>query len=379
MTRKMILCAADGELVVGETIKNNYSAWGKPLTLDQYFVREQTLKVHSFGNLTCWTLISDDQRKDILAQCETYERPVRLISKGGGVQMVNGFGIASVYTPPEHRRNGYCSTMLEQLPSRIDASVSNLYSDIGPNFYRKLGWNVFAPFDLLVDVSAYQRQKQMESGVCDSILELSDLRDIVRDYDNLLARRADEIIEKDPDAIVSILIPTIECVLWFRTRSEIFARFLRAFQHVDMKQRPFGSKVRVDSSDNEKDFLVYFHDFKDNTLYTLMHKMTSAHSAKLLLDAAVDEAKLCGLKKVSVWNPSPHLRPGLTLDTETLMQPDFENKPQIMGGKFPYDLGNGVTVDLRTEDSLPSLRFTDASQVEGKNQYWLGNEKYGWV
>ncbi|KAJ5799672.1 lysine acetyltransferase protein [Penicillium psychrosexuale] len=61
-------------------------------------------------------------------------------------------GIASVFTPPHHRRQGYAARLMKELANilygwqseHLPCVGSILYSDIGPSYYTKLGWHVNA-------------------------------------------------------------------------------------------------------------------------------------------------------------------------------------------------------------------------------------------
>lgn len=74
-------------------------------------------------------------------------------------ELVQGtcFAIASVFTPNAHRRRGYAAKMLslllQELKSRKGAVASTLYSDIGPNYYSKIGWEAHPSVSLVLDLN----------------------------------------------------------------------------------------------------------------------------------------------------------------------------------------------------------------------------------
>jgi hypothetical protein len=85
-----------------------------------------------------------DERETILATAKQYRFDVRVGGREGWM-----CGIGAVFTPPEQRRQGHASTLIEQLVSRArrdGALLATLFSEIDPTFYERLGFTA-VPLD----------------------------------------------------------------------------------------------------------------------------------------------------------------------------------------------------------------------------------------
>lgn len=119
------------------------------MELHRYLARERMLAEQSLtrnGGITYWIL--DDGSGRALASVETIRRPA-LLAVDGTLHGMVSHGCASVFTPAGNRGKGYAKTMLTSLRPRLQThqeaedkrvGFSVLYSDIGKEFYRKLGW-----------------------------------------------------------------------------------------------------------------------------------------------------------------------------------------------------------------------------------------------
>ncbi|EIN06031.1 hypothetical protein PUNSTDRAFT_121969 [Punctularia strigosozonata HHB-11173 SS5] len=163
------LFLATPEQVV-ESRRRTWVQWGRGLTIEQYLERDasmDSLEHARDGKLRTWVLAprSDPTTLEFKCACETFRR-VGLISgtsAGAVPEEVVCYGVASVFTPAQYRRKGYANHMMRLLhwvlgardttatfpdawgtpPEEIDGVprgiCSVLYSDIGPDFYRKCG------------------------------------------------------------------------------------------------------------------------------------------------------------------------------------------------------------------------------------------------
>lgn len=154
--------------------------WGTGLTLEEYIDREFVGEKGEFardGKQITWVLAprNDPTTLDFLCSCETFKRKIAIArpSEPGqdsepALEYGLGYGIASVFTPPQNRGKGYGKHMMRLLhwalapeeylatqtfpdewgarPPRVpnagDASVAALWSDIGPTFYQGCGMGV---------------------------------------------------------------------------------------------------------------------------------------------------------------------------------------------------------------------------------------------
>jgi GNAT superfamily N-acetyltransferase len=84
-----------------------------------------------------------DDKGRLLSTAKRYRFDARLDGRNGFVS-----GLAAVFTPPDRRGHGYATALLERLldeERRAGALAAVLFSEIGPQFYARLG---FAPVPL---------------------------------------------------------------------------------------------------------------------------------------------------------------------------------------------------------------------------------------
>ncbi|CCC07751.1 unnamed protein product [Sordaria macrospora k-hell] len=127
--------------------KLNGVAWARPVSIETYVAREIHLSEQELtkdGNCKYWVLYLKGYPRQIIASCETTRKEV-LISENGVSRGGYGYGIASVYTNPDYRRQGMAATLLRHVQEAMDrdSDLSVLYSDIGRQYYSNLGWHVF--------------------------------------------------------------------------------------------------------------------------------------------------------------------------------------------------------------------------------------------
>lgn len=118
--------------------------WGKKLTLDEYFAREQRLRRHPWAGNTMQTWLLT-KGSAVLASCETFRMDSFIIDHGGKRRRGSAYGVASVFTEPALRGNGYATDMMAQLQDALsgqDAAIhsSILFSDVGAALYERSGY-----------------------------------------------------------------------------------------------------------------------------------------------------------------------------------------------------------------------------------------------
>ncbi|KAF8899640.1 hypothetical protein CPB84DRAFT_1780294 [Gymnopilus junonius] len=163
-----------------ESRKRSFASWGRGATLEQYLARDARSDNHEVskdGRLVTWVLARRDNAKGLnfLCSCETFKRDGLAVipTSSTHAKLVTGYGIASVFTPPQIRKKGYAAHMMRllhwvlaprstlperfpeqlwgEMPSRAlwekadaeqvpqghgdNAVFSVLYSDIGGKFY----------------------------------------------------------------------------------------------------------------------------------------------------------------------------------------------------------------------------------------------------
>lgn len=137
--------------------------WSCGLTPDQFLQREQRLLERSAFQqprvLTAYALVpgDDGEHEDAcVASCETYRVTGVVRSSSGDLQEGVLYGIASVFTPQQHRRKGYAARLLllvRQHLERLEQEAASprflgtlLMCEAAPGLYTSLGY-VAAPRD----------------------------------------------------------------------------------------------------------------------------------------------------------------------------------------------------------------------------------------
>ncbi|KAJ7630421.1 hypothetical protein FB45DRAFT_915444 [Roridomyces roridus] len=155
---------------ITESRRRTHTQWGKGLTLDEHFAREvcqDELEVSSNGRFTVWVLAPRDDPETLhfKCSCETFLRTGIVKERDSDAsRTVPCYGIASVFTPPQNRGQGFAKHMMRLLhwvladPSLLPSSefpaawgappppvpgarngyFSALWSDVG-HFYNACG------------------------------------------------------------------------------------------------------------------------------------------------------------------------------------------------------------------------------------------------
>jgi GNAT superfamily N-acetyltransferase len=138
----MHLVPAEGPLLE-EILDGTYPFWNDGLTRRAYsqWNAGQLRTAWGKDHLTRIALVDTGGR--LLASAKRYRFNARLDGRDGFVS-----GLAAVFTPPDRRRHGHATTLLQQMieqEQRAGALAVMLFSEIGPSFYERLG---FAPVPL---------------------------------------------------------------------------------------------------------------------------------------------------------------------------------------------------------------------------------------
>ncbi|KAJ7232826.1 hypothetical protein B0H12DRAFT_1144566 [Mycena haematopus] len=145
--------------------------WGRGLTLEEHLARDASQDQFDGsrdGRLITWVLAprQDPQTLDFKCACETFKRTGLVVdpTKNKAAETVTCYGVASVFTPPENRGNGFARHMMRLLhwviadesllpysefpaawgapPLKVDGTrngrFSGLWSDVG-DFYSSCG------------------------------------------------------------------------------------------------------------------------------------------------------------------------------------------------------------------------------------------------
>jgi predicted N-acetyltransferase YhbS len=167
------LVAAEGP-ILDRILDDTYGLWHDGLARPAYgrFFAAQIATPWGRTHLRRFALVEGDE---LLASAKLYRFDAVL--DGRPIQVA---GIGAVFTPPAHRRRGAARDLIERLLERAaadGADLALLFSEIGPDYYARLGFEPIATADrqLRVTESArYGAPMTMVRGGDDR-----DLRDIV--------------------------------------------------------------------------------------------------------------------------------------------------------------------------------------------------------
>ena len=366
MAPKLIATEDPKQILQSQTY--NFSSWGYPFhTLEQYVERERLLRQTPFSKsgLTTWVLIEAETPMDLLSACETYEYPSLTLVDG---EVVEGtcFAIASVFTPPHHRKKGYAATMLTtllaELKKRKGAVASTLYSDVGPDFYSKFGWDPYRSVSLCHTFSYDPKstrsslssissdENSSDSGYSSSEPENCSLLTIdhVKQYVEQDAKRirnefqAKELTMENCDTPVFVVLPCFDSLYWL---------FIRAVFYANMSNTKIeASGASYQSSDN---YISWTHDINESTLLITRTHVTFKQAAISLLQCAIKEARKWRFVRLELWDPSDDLV------------------------SWASEVTSSFKVEHRTA-SLSSLAFW-GRDLKGRKPLWICNETFAWV
>lgn len=335
----------------------NGEVWAAPMSIDDYISRETYLSEQDLsreGRCTYRVLFRKGDPQHIVASCESTKKRVLIAGRGQGFREGFGYGIASIYTNPKHRRLGMAALMLKRLQDVIDkdSDCSVLYSDIGRQYYSNLGWSVFPAEQATLYLLPGGDFKISQPGRTKFVTkeEIRPLCD--RDVADLTARFRGMA---DNARMHVAFVPDYAQIAWQLAREEFMAR---AMYKKDVQNR--GA-----ITDDACSWVYWDHDWHGKKLKVQRIITPESASAEqraadmtALLEAALAEAKAWGLQKVLVWNPDETMTRGI----------------KEVGNIHETDVP--IIFDERSDGSIPSFRWVGGKDVS--NTVWEENFYYCW-
>jgi hypothetical protein len=367
-----------------EIWNNTSAAWIDSLTLPLYLQESlflTTVPLATNGGMSTWVLVQKHLppgKRRILCSCESFRKHSLTSDAKGHVTDNIVHGIASVFSPVSYRNRGYASRMMKELVTelrtwqtdQLPCVGTTLYSDIGKEYYAKLGW--------LPSITNSQVELQPKSGPwpasAAAILE-SHLPDLCkRDEAMIRARMA---VPTDEVETRFTIVPDLDHMGWHFGKEHFATEYLfgKTPNTKGVIAGSPGSQVWAtwvhryygrhdfESSNNVLHILRLVVEL-DETSTRLPSDATKRPTkeifnkqmryVKTVLQAAQAEAAEWKLDVVKLWDPTP-----LVLDL--LDQSGLE-----------------YTVTER-EDSIASLFWYDGENgVSKEPPLWVNNEHYAW-
>jgi predicted N-acetyltransferase YhbS len=144
------LVQASGQ-VLQQALDESYSLWGEGLTRGDYgrYNAAQLRTEWGARHLTRVALVEDGR---LLATAKRYDLSARV---DGQLRPI--LGIGAVFTPPDLRRRGFAQRLIERMMEDAAARGTDgalLFSEIGPEYYARMGFAVVLVDDLVLEVRA---------------------------------------------------------------------------------------------------------------------------------------------------------------------------------------------------------------------------------
>ncbi|KAL2105090.1 hypothetical protein VUR80DRAFT_9005 [Thermomyces stellatus] len=328
------------------TWRINHATWANTIPVEEHIRSQEALArtphaTSSIGGRTSWVLHLKGDPLNVVAAVDSISKEA-FVKDGKGVRLVKAYGVGSVHTAPEYRKQGMAGHMLGRLQEVMDTDgeFSVLYSDIGTEYYGKFGWVAYPS----LQVSAYLEGNKPEKPAGVKFLSRDEMKPYCeRDVGKL--REKMESLPDDGRTHVAFL-PSFEQLDWQFTRDE-----LSAGQKGLPKPTSQGAATEDDSS-----WLYWHHDLSKNML--VIHRVVadSDEAVRDLLLAAVAEAGQTGLATVVAWNPE-----GLVED----------------GARLLAEEGEGVRVRFESRETYrrPCLRWKGGAN---EGVVWEDNQYYAW-
>lgn len=179
LSARFLVVRLESESLKCKTKADDYTKWGAPmLNMEQYQMKAQLQRETPFAKRSTihWALVErtalDKEDDDALtvddgvplpaiySKCECHREECMMRKTDGTIVQGYSYHIGSVFTNPEHRKQGLASFFLKQVAAKLEAMPnalgSVLYSDVGPTFYDQLGWRLHESRVAVLSTSAAQ-------------------------------------------------------------------------------------------------------------------------------------------------------------------------------------------------------------------------------
>jgi hypothetical protein len=350
----------------------NGKDWGISLTKPAYLERESYMgtvpTLTKNGGITHWILVDRHATPDsrpILGSAESICKPVLVVHPGGQVEEGITHGIGSVFCNPAYRGKGYAGRMLTELgsilknwqtdpsiPGRQKCPFTILYSDIGKEYYTRLGWHPFPSSHLLFSPASLEGREEAKR------LQLSDLPELCAQDEK--AVRA-ELPNPNDGKIHVVLVPDYKTMEWHYMREDFMTKqlFGRLSTTKGAIAGPVGHRVwaiwalsfyrpvdKVEPANKLNILRLVLENSED--------KEGNSERLRAILEMARAEALEWKVSGVAIWNPT----------------------------KVVHELVNRLGVEFklvdREEESIASLMWHGEGRGTVDEIDWVANEKYGW-
>jgi predicted acetyltransferase len=244
---------------------------------------------------------------------------------------VKCMGIGSVFCPVEHRGRGYASKMLKLLHQEFEKDptirASNLYSDVGPVFYARLGWKTMPSKEIIIST-------EPSLPVPENVKAITSREEI----EALIAKDVELLHKevKDMKSPAVCILPDVDKIAWIQVRADFYFE-----KFTSWKIDTLGAYIP--GTDN---YAIFFYHYERKCIFFLRMRSDSKEAAKALLAVAQREALRFKFDKIAIWD-SP------TLNDSQIKQHVIEQREESIAALATFDVPSNFT--------------------------WLHNEKFAWI
>lgn len=361
-----------------QTWRLNGSEWKGFLSEEGYLDREiylMSADIAKDGAATAWILTdkslppNSDGSRPVLASCET-NRKNAYVAKGGQLEKITSHGVGSVHCRYEYRGKGYGVRMIQELGKKLDTfqqlksnrgRFSVLYSDIGPKFYAKNGWDAFPSTHISLKPIDNAGEYHQRKAAITPQREIQDLKleDLVRLEPTIVSSLEDKLQAlslANPDKTFVAFKPELSQFQWHFMREDFLAENLgREIPSVkgaiDTKTGIALIWTRVYGADSSEWHL--------NVLYThIPNDVSDENEGK----AAIASLLLRAQWEAQIWN--------MTAGADI-----WDPNEIVVKAAQDIAYGHDVQVINRDQEHICSLKWNGPSK---ENVVWIANERYPW-
>jgi GNAT superfamily N-acetyltransferase len=315
----------------------HHQAWGAGFELPLYLQREAALAEHEViaSGLTAWLLVQGDG--EVVASCESHASEAWTVDADGHVRRESMETVASVLVEPRLRGCGYAMALMRALREQqrqAGLPLSALYSDVGPQLYRRSGYMLHPAVESTRPVAA--------ASTHPAHVDLVGIGEV----GELLAQDARELAAwlGGSSAPAFAEVPRVDRVLWFSLRSQY-----RAWARGQAPPQAVGARAGEDG------WCLWSSDAVEPVLHVLLWRPHGVRGAQRLTDACLAHAAQLGLREVVWWDA----------DRDTGLDPYRQPQLQPPGA-----------IRRERSSSLPMVSWLDGSR--GFPLVWMAVERLGW-
>jgi hypothetical protein len=328
--------------------------------------------------MTKWILVDGDLKPDqrpILCSCESFYKRSLKSDEYGTVKDVVIHGIASVFCPQPLRGRGYAARLMRELGRTLQAWQADgvevvgsvLYSDIGKDYYTRLGW--------------IPNQSNMHYNIPPVVKPQSPLVRLIEEAELAYLCQVDmknirmALATPAPGVLARVtILPDLNHMLW-HLRKEDFAT-----KHLYNKTP--SAKGAIAGPPGKQVWAIWTRRYyqrpdaasEKNVLYILRLVVEGDDSANRALETAPEGSlpKEQATYLEAVLQAARNEAAEWELDHVKLWEPPLWVRKAIANGSIDYK------VVERVKDSIASAMWYDEGSAPSAVPTWINNEHFAW-